>query len=361
MSVYLDPRSQFYQYVFEIRRRRFHGSTKKTARREAVAVERELREQAKRQIAQQEAARISLRLDDVAGRYWQEIAEHTARKRNTEKRLEFILERLGKNKLITEITDADIVGLVAWRRGHRRWDGKLISNLTINDMTKTLRSLFIYSKRRGVRFDHEPDWRDHLLRVPAERVRELVGDEAERIEAATPDKFAPFFAFAAATGLRFSECFLKWSEVDWNAGQIRKAGKGGRLVTTPITSEVRAILWPLRGHHPQYVFTYMAERTQFGRVKGQRYPLGQALAKKAWFAVRAEAGVNDFRFHDFRHDVATKVLRATGNLKVAQRALNHASLTTTLRYAHVLDDEVRDALERIQKPRSKYPRLQEIG
>src|SRR4029077_19649705 len=136
-----------------------------------------------------------------------------------------------KDKLMTEIADADVAALVAWRRGHHA-RGKLISNLTVNDPTKPLRALFTYSKRRGVRFDCEPHWRAHLLPVPAERVRELVGDEAERIEAAPPLKFAPFFAFAAATGLRFAECFLKWSEVDWNAGQIRKAGKGGRLVTT---------------------------------------------------------------------------------------------------------------------------------
>src|SRR5262245_25800771 len=29
-----------------------------------------------------------------------------------------------------------------------------------------------------------------------------------------------------ATGWRLSECLLKWSEVDWSGGQIRKLGKG---------------------------------------------------------------------------------------------------------------------------------------
>ena len=40
----------------------------------------------------------------------------------------------------------------------------------------------------------------------------------------------------------------------------------------PITSEIRALLWPLRGHHPEMVFTYVRERGEHGRVKGQRYP-----------------------------------------------------------------------------------------
>ena len=71
-----------------------------------------------------------------------------------------------------------------------------------------------------------------------------------------------------------------------------------------------------------------------------------AVARPQALADPAGAGrpVRDFRFHDFRHDIGTKVLRETGNLKIAQRALNHASpYLTTLRYAHVLDGEVRDA------------------
>ncbi len=47
--------------------------------------------------------------------------------------------------------------------------------------------------------------------------------------------------------------------------------------------------------------------------------------------------------------MATKLLRETGNLKLVQRALNHADLKTTSRYAHVLDDDVADALNRLNK------------
>ena len=60
-----------------------------------------------------------------------------------------------------------------------------------------------------------------------------------------------------------------------------------------------------------------------------------------------------FRFHDFRHDFGTKLLRATGNLKLVQKALNHANLKTTSRYAHVLDGEVAAAMERLAESRKK--------
>jgi site-specific recombinase XerD len=36
-----------------------------------------------------------------------------------------------------------------------------------------------------------------------------------------------------------------------------------------------------------------------------------------------------------------------------QKALNHASVTTTSRYAHVTDDEIADAMERAAELRNK--------
>ena len=46
-----------------------------------------------------------------------------------------------------------------------------------------------------------------------------------------------------------------------------------------------------------------------------------AGVKTRWRRMRADAGIADFRFHDFRHDFATKLLRDTGNLKLVQKAL----------------------------------------
>jgi integrase len=119
------------------------------------------------------------------------------------------------------------------------------------------------------------------------------------------------------------------AQVNWQAGQIVTRGKGGKIVTTPITPTVRAILEPLKGHRPEYVFTYVAQRRHNPRtgerlVKGQRYPITYSGAKSAWKVMRKRSGITGFRFHDVRHDVGTKLLRATGNLKLVQRALNHA-------------------------------------
>jgi integrase len=363
MSVYRPKGSPFYHFDFWWRGRRFYGSTGRANRREAEAIERSERERARQDAAARRASSASLKLDDVAGRYWAEVGQHHAGAGNTWRDLARLVKYFGPTKLLTEITDDEVARLVAWRRGHRvirkvsknpDTSAPLITNATVNrSTTEVLKKLFTRAKAWGVRFDHEPNWKAHWLPEPQERVRELVGDEGERLDAETRADYAPFFAFAKASGLRLRECLLKWPEVDWAARQIRKPGKGGKLVAVPITSAVRMILWPLRGHDPEHVFTYIAMRTRGGRVKGRRYPLTYSGVKIVWRRLRARAGVTGFRFHDFRHDIGTKLLRETGNLKLVQKALNHADIKTTTKYAHVLTDEVAAALEQLEQSRKK--------
>lgn len=121
----------------------------------------------------------------------------------------------------------------------------------------------------------------------------------------------------------------------------------------PIADAIREILWPLVGQHHDFVFTYVAEKTikPRGIVRGQRYPMTLAGVKTRWRRMRAEAGVTDFRFHDFRHDFATKTLRQTGNLKLTSKLLNHADIKTTMRYAHVLDEDLANAVDAVAKSR----------
>jgi hypothetical protein len=271
MSVYKDPRSPYFPFDFQMRGYRFRGSTKKTTRREAEKVEAAEREKARALVAQLVAAKTSLRLDDVAGRYWNEVGQHHAGADNTEHDLALLIEFFGKDKLLPDITSDDVAKLVAWRRGHRSKSpgATLISPFTVNHTTEQLRKLFTRAKLWGVRFTSEPKWVKHLLPVPAERVRELSDDEADRLESATRADLAPFFAFARASGLRLKECLLRWSEVQWDTKQIVKFGKGGKRVTASITPTIREILWPLQGHHPECVFTFIARRPRVGRVKGQ--------------------------------------------------------------------------------------------
>jgi len=359
MSVYRDPKSPYYQYSFQIRGNRFYGSTKCTSHREAEQVENAEKEKAKRRVAEQQSASTSLLLDHIIDRYWEETGRYHIGADHTFRDLGRLIDFFGKDKLLTEITDDDVARLVAWRRGHRVRNRKpeecsLISNSTVNvSTTEVLKKLFTCAKRKwNVRFEREPNWKAHRLPTPTERVRELVGDEGDRLEAATREDYRPFLDFVRESGLRRNEClFLRWSEVNWGGGQIVKLGKHGKRITTPLTPTIRAILEPLQGHHPEFVFTYVAQYTARGKIRGRRYPLTLNGLKYAWQRLRKKAGVTNYRLHDYRHDLATKLLRETGNLKLVQRALNHADIKTTIRYAHVLDGEVAEAMEQLSQDR----------
>ncbi len=241
MSVYKVKESPYYHMDFVWRGHRIHRSTKCTSRREAEQVEREALEQAKKRICNQQAASTSLLLDHIIDRYWLEIGQHHVNVDSTWRDLNRLIDYFGKDKLLNEIGDDDVARLVAWRRGHRVTHNKrtkpedcpLISPATVNrSTTEMLKKLFICAKTKwGVKFDHEPNWRVHMLKEPEERVRELVGDEGDRLEAATPEDYRPFFEFVKASGLRRKECvLLRWSEVNWRSGQIVKLGKSGRRI-----------------------------------------------------------------------------------------------------------------------------------
>ena len=366
MSVYKPKGSPFYQYDFQMRGRRFHGSTKCKSRREAEAVERGERERAKELLKVAGGGAEALTIDVAAGRFWTEVGKYHADSAGTWRDLERLIGYFGKDKRLVYIGDDDVAKLVAWRRGHRVKDHRkkptkksrelpFIAPATVNrSTTQVLQKLFTRAKCAWkMAFPNEPSWKQHRLKEPEEIVRELKANEGESLDAAMRADYEPVYAYARASGARQRECLLRWNEVDWGAGLITKKGKKGRTTTIPLTPTIRRILWPLRGHHPVFVFTYVAARNRNGRVKGRRYPITQSGLKTNWRRLRARAKVVGFRFHDFRHDVATKLLRQTGNLKLVQKALNHADIKTTTRYAHVLQDEVAEALEGLQESRNK--------
>jgi len=368
MSVYRAKKSPYWQYDFQIRGHRFHGSTECTARRDAEKFEAIERDKAKARVKAIARSQTSLLIDDVADRLWNDSAQYDADSKATETNLARLIEYFGKAKALIDIDHGEAKKLIAWRRGHRvsrrgkltkeeREALPLVANATVNrSTTKVLQRLFTFAKSEGAVFEKEPKWGDLLLPEPPERVRELQNEEGAALDDAMRDDYEPFFAFVRASGLRLKECVtLRWSEVNFGTKQIVRVGKGSRRVVFPITPAVRDVLFALQGQHPEFVFTYVAicGNKRLNRVRGQRYPLTYNGAKSTWQRMRAIAGLTDFRFHDFRHDFGTKLLRDSGNLKLVQKAMNHRDIKSTLRYVHVLDEDVAAAVERLAESRKK--------
>ena len=266
-----------------------------------------------------------------------------------------LIEFFGKDKLITDIADDDVRALIAWRRGHRvvyrgrkPEDCALIAPATVNLTIMQLKGLFATLRPRVA----EPEWRKLWLKVGRSTRASLWATKASSSKprcATTTRRYSPSL-WPPACG-RTSVCCAGRKSIGARGKYANRQGQSA--VTVPIFDKVREILWPLRGHHPELVFTFVATRTHRTWVKGRRYPVTIAGLRAHWHRLRKVAGVTDFRYHDIRHDVATKALRETGNLRLVSRMLNHRDIRSTLRYAHVLDEEVADGFERLAQARRK--------
>lgn len=204
----------------------------------------------------------------------------------------------------------------------------MISPFTVNDTIEQLKKLFTYLKSTGVMLKSAPNFRDpqFWLKEPKSRPRTLSNKERIDLNDAIeirPDA-EPLILFARMTGKRKNESItLEWSHVKWDHGIIERKGKGDAWVTIKITPAIRALLWPLRDHHPKYVFAYVAQRTTTVKrkggitdrlIKGKRYPFTKDGLRRIWTNIREEAGIpitgdDRFRWHDQRHDFAINFLR----------------------------------------------------
>jgi integrase len=355
MSIYKRPDSPYYHYDFQWRGSRFHGSTGETDRRKAEAFERNERERVKRQRAVGAVPAASLSFDIAADRYWLEVGQYS-KETDLEENIGRLVEWIGANTPLAEIHDDLLARLVARRRGEsRRGNPKfgLVSAATVNrTVTQLLRRILTRARKKWrILLPAEPDWAGHVLKEPAERIRELSFDEEAAIETVERDDYRPARLFAQATGLRRREVVsLTWSQVDWSAGVIRVVQKGDKPHVVPITPEITDILWPLRGHHETCVFTFVARRTRTCAKSGNHYERGTRypISYQGWGTIfartRKKAGLKDFRIHDLRHTGATRTLRASKNLRAVKELLGHADIKTTMRYAHALVDDIAEAM-----------------
>jgi integrase len=343
MPVYRKHGKSEYSYDFQLYGRRFSGPTGTSNKRQALAFLEEKRRQAreKQKMAARFMAEGPMSLEIAASRYWHEVGQHLVNAESYFRFLGWLLEHFGKQITLNRITDSMVAAMVAKRRGEG------VSNATVNrTATVPLRGLMSRAKKVWKIPVAEIDWSRHLLKEPRERVREASRAEEHRLLGAMRDDYAPAVRFALLTGCRRKEIVeLTWARIDFFGRTITVTGKGDKTRILPMTDLVRELLLPLRDHHPVQVFTYRARRTdkRACRSRGERHPITMEGFRTAWRRYRAKSGVENFRFHDFRHTAATRTLRVS-NLKIVQQMLGHENIATTSKYAHSMIEDMRAAM-----------------
>jgi len=165
------------------------------------------------------------------------------------------------------------------------------------------------------------------------------------------DYLRPIVLIALNTGLRRGELLaLRWADINLERRTLTVRGSGAKSAQTrhvPLNVEAHRIL---EGWKAQQ------EQTDGFVFPGRN---GAALThfKRSWAGVLESAGLafppehpRRFRFHDARHDFASKLVMAGVDLNVVRALLGHSDISMTLRYAHLAPEHLAAAVERLGPP-----------
>ena len=282
------------------------------------------------QTSSQPLGRQRLTLDEAFGIFY-EINEHNYSRPLSVYKL---LRRIKNDLPITYLDELNAVVLnqyVLYRQ-------KYVKNATINKELAFISSALNKLELLGYEIPKiKPN--KFKLKVPAENIKYLDSWEtAQKIIDNAAEHLKPIIYIALYTGMRRGNILnLKWENIDFKNNTINikvkdKNKDGGKNLSIPMIDKLKEILEQLP-RCSDYVFTY----------KGQRI----RDIKHSWHTALKNAEVPYTNFHTLRHTAATWILKKTGNIKLTQHILGHQDIKTTTKYAHILDDDKRIALEQV--------------
>lgn len=161
-----------------------------------------------------------------------------------------------------------------------------------------------------------------------------------------------FLITLAETGLRVNEaCKLRRGDIDWNEGRAVIIGKGDKQAVIRFSRRVmrtlreylsaRAGLDGASGRPlPSLALFARHDRGAGKKVKSITTATGRNIVSQRVREALGADAIGSITPHSFRHYFVTTVLRASGNLKLAQELARHSNIAVTQRYAHLSDNEL---------------------
>jgi integrase len=175
------------------------------------------------------------------------------------------------------------------------------------------------------------------------RQRYLTVDELTRFTKALKEdadqQAADIFRLLLLTGARRGEVLgATWNQFDLTAGVWTKPAattKQRNEHRVPLSAPARQLLARLHARNNGSPWLFPGRRDQHRR--DLKYP---------WRRICRTAGISGLRIHDLRHSYASTLAGAGVPLLTIGALLGHTLPTTTARYAHLVDDPLRQATER---------------
>ncbi len=318
MSVYRRKGSPHYIYDFQFKGSRFCRSCGTHSKKEAEQVEREALATAKARYK----AGGTLTLDAAFGKWWEEHGQHLKSPTTVKGHVKALIDGMGGDVPLDSIMDAQVAAYVANRRLQ-------VSNATVNQDQKYLKTIFYRASETWGHPVNSIAWRRHRLKAKQLRTRWIERDQANELIAAINPKFRDLLALLFITGCRKGELYgLTWRCVDLTNRAMKVLGKGNKWRDVYLNDDAFLLLANRPAERSGHVF----------QSKGFEHRFTQACQA---------IDLDDFTPHDTRHCFATWARQNGVVLEVLQRILGHSTIAQTMRYAHVADDEVRDAMSKV--------------
>jgi integrase len=260
---------------------------------------------------------------------------------------EFLNVRYARARMLADITPAMMEDFKAYRKDacttRGRVKGRSVHPKTINLELGTLKAMFNLAMKWGY-MDANPAKGVKPLRVIERKTpRFLTKDELAILLKNAPPDFRPVVEVLAHTGMRKGELAnLQWRD-DFDREVVHVRAKED---WTPKTSEreipmspiVKDVLLRLRGGRKAksaLVFT-----TKNGA------PLNKL--RERFMRLTKRCGMQDVtKLHTLRHTFASHLVMAGVALPAVQKLMGHSDIQTTMIYAHLTQEHLRDAVRKL--------------
>lgn len=184
---------------------------------------------------------------------------------------------------------------------------------------------------------YRPD--NTLIRMLSDEQEIELTRKARELESKDVPWLPEIILVAIRTGLRRTDILtLTWKQVNFESRSISVIQKGKRKLSVPLSLDLAEALSMLQQNtESEYVFPNPITGKPFTHID------------KTWRKLKAAAGIPpEFRFHDLRHHVATKLARNTKNPLIVQTILGHSALATTQKYMHVWNSDLTNAVDSLK-------------
>ena len=206
------------------------------------------------------------------------------------------------------------------------------------------------ARKPGIRLPQFPTHEiERLLKFVAESSSIPASSEAERLRAM---RDRALLLTLADTGLRIHEaCNLRRGDIDWDEGRAVIIGKGDKQAVVRFTTrsmralkEYLSLRAELDGNSgKQLTALPLFARHDKGtgkKIKPITPTTGRNIVAERVKQALGNEAEGHITPHSFRHYFVSTILRASANLKLAQKLARHENIQITQRYAHIDDKEL---------------------